>query len=289
LVWRLIRQPVIWVLDVRSPPTDQPGFLGDLQEIIYRTGLWLAGRIMHGWTTITPALKKQVADLGRISPNDITVWSSGVFTDDFNPEVCWQPPDWPADREFVFIYHGTLSNERALVELVEAFAVVDQEIPNAGLFFLGSGPDQEMLRERANQLQIANRVYFHAPVPHSQVPNYVNAADVGIVPAPDTEWYSVSSPLKLMEYLSLGKPIISTGIDAIQNILGGVGDVVIVPCNPGPRPSIVDLVAGMRRAWQLYGSQFYSTTNRDIAVQKLDWRVQARRLEQYLLMVRPNF
>lgn len=282
---KLARLHVSWVLDVRSPPTESENFSYALERFSYRLGLRLAGWLMDGWSTITPALRDEVARYGHIPPEKIVIWSSGVFTDIFTPVGQPTPDDWPKQSGFVFIYHGLLSNDRALTECIDALAILNDEINGAALFLLGSGSDQPCLVEHARQLGVQDRVVIHGSVSHHQVPAYLAAADVGLVPAPNTEWFRVSSPLKLMEYLSMGKPIIATDIDAVNGALKGQGDVILVPCGDNGRPGAAALAQGMKEAWQRFGSHYVSDRNRQIAVEEFDWKSQARHLEQYLLDV----
>jgi glycosyltransferase involved in cell wall biosynthesis len=53
-------------------------------------------------------------------------------------------------------------------------------------------------------------------VPHSEVPAYVDAFDVAVVP--DHVWWT--SPLKLFEYGAMGKPVVAARVPSVEAVAG---------------------------------------------------------------------
>lgn len=76
---------------------------------------------------------------------------------------------------------------------------------NAFLLVVGDGPARADLEALAHQTGLAGRVRFTGVVDRAEVPNYVAAFDVALQPAV----VAYASPLKLMEYLVLGKAIVA--------------------------------------------------------------------------------
>ena len=88
--------------------------------------------------------------------------------------------------------------------------------------FVLVGPPQtnlEMLRGLPNIFLIGQRA-------HRELPNYVQAFDVGLIPYRLTEYTRHVYPTKLNEYLALGKPIVSTDLPEIQAFNRQVGPLV---------------------------------------------------------------
>jgi glycosyltransferase involved in cell wall biosynthesis len=57
--------------------------------------------------------------------------------------------------------------------------------------------------------------------------------DVGIIPLPNIDWWRVSSPLKFIEYLAMGKPVIATRIPFHEaNMQNNTCGVLIESNNP---------------------------------------------------------
>jgi glycosyltransferase involved in cell wall biosynthesis len=73
------------------------------------------------------------------------------------------------------------------------------------LLVVGEGPAREELEELARQVNLADRISFTGLVHRDRVPEYVAAFDVALQPAV----VDYASPLKLFEYLALGRAVIA--------------------------------------------------------------------------------
>lgn len=70
------------------------------------------------------------------------------------------------------------------------------------------GPLDRLLR-RSN-------VAWVGPQPFEALPRYLRAIDVGVVPYADTPFNRGSFPLKTLEYLAAGRPVVATGLPATR-------------------------------------------------------------------------
>lgn len=86
---------------------------------------------------------------------------------------------------------------------------------NIHLLIVGDGPARSSLENQANLLGLADAVTFTGVVHRESVPSYVAAFDVALQPAVT----SYASPLKLMEYLVLGKAIVAPSTPNLLEIL----------------------------------------------------------------------
>lgn len=91
---------------------------------------------------------------------------------------------------------------------------------NAFLLVVGDGPVRAELEALAASLGVAQRVRFTGVVQRDQVPAHVAAFDVALQPAVT----AYASPLKLMEYLVLGKAVIAPAVPNIQEVLSHEGN-----------------------------------------------------------------
>ena len=64
--------------------------------------------------------------------------------------------------------------------------------------------------------------------PYEQIPHYGKCFDVAIMPWNQNRWIQACNPIKLKEYLALGKPIVSTPFNELNNYL----DVIYVAKTP---------------------------------------------------------
>ena len=86
---------------------------------------------------------------------------------------------------------------------------------HARLLVVGDGPARAELEQLARDLQLAGRVRFTGVVPRDDVPAFVAAFDIALQPAVT----AYASPLKLFEYLALGKAIVAPALPNIEEVL----------------------------------------------------------------------
>jgi teichuronic acid biosynthesis glycosyltransferase TuaH len=88
-------------------------------------------------------------------------------------------------------------------------------IADAGFSLLIVGPlDPRWEQQRFKELVNRPHVYYTGPVPAEAVPSYLAAIDIGITPYRDTPFNRTSFPLKTIEYLGAGVPVVSADIPA---------------------------------------------------------------------------
>jgi glycosyltransferase involved in cell wall biosynthesis len=74
---------------------------------------------------------------------------------------------------------------------------------------IGDGDSKEALEAEAAELGIADRVLFTGFIPDTDLLRYLSTADICLDPNPSSPLNDVSTWIKVMEYMALGKPIIS--------------------------------------------------------------------------------
>ena len=208
------------VTDVRSVLVEtRPGLRHRLWEVQHRLACHLPR--LRGVTAITPGTLNVLRDRYGLRPSvPVDTWTSGARLDLFHAGV--EPVDVVALRlvagSTVFIYHGVLTADRGLLTLMDAFALVHEKRPATSLLLLGDGPAVPDLHERARVLGVQDAVALVPTVPIEQVPSYLAAANVGVIPLPDVESWQVQSPMKLWEYLAMRMTVVATDIEAHRGI-----------------------------------------------------------------------
>lgn len=86
---------------------------------------------------------------------------------------------------------------------------------NAFLLVVGDGPVRSELEQLARSLGVADKMRFTGVVDRSKVPEHVAAFDIALQPAVT----AYASPLKMMEYLVLGKAIVAPAEPNLREIL----------------------------------------------------------------------
>jgi glycosyltransferase involved in cell wall biosynthesis len=108
----------------------------------------------------------------------------------------------------IVMYTGALESFQRVDYLLQAMALVAKQVPEAMLVIVGNIKNQkaqEALLAMAEQLGIAKRLLFVESAPIEELPDYLAAADVTVVPRPSCPGY----PIKLLNYMAAGKPVVS--------------------------------------------------------------------------------
>jgi glycosyltransferase involved in cell wall biosynthesis len=139
------------------------------------------------------------------------------------------------------------------------------------LLVVGDGPVRADLEQQAARLGIAKRVHFTGIVERDDVAKYVAAFDIALQPAV----VAYASPLKLFEYLALGKAIVAPGQPNIREILSHEKNALLFdPAHPE------QLAAAIQRLCvdPDLRMQVAAGARAAIVEQKLTWKANAQRV-----------
>jgi glycosyltransferase involved in cell wall biosynthesis len=112
----------------------------------------------------------------------------------------------------VVLYLGKLSKVEGIEVLMRTIKEVVKGSVDVKFLIVGAGPQEEQFRTFLFEEGIEDRAVLTGWVPHQDVADYIQAADLCILPRP---WDSVSpyigpeSVWKAGEYLVLGKPVVA--------------------------------------------------------------------------------
>jgi glycosyltransferase involved in cell wall biosynthesis len=104
---------------------------------------------------------------------------------------------------------GTI-DDRVDVELLMHCA---QGLPEVSFVLVGP---VKRHRVKVGPLEDLPNVHLLPPCPHSEVPAIVAALDVSLIPYRITAYTKGLSPIKLYEYLAMGKPVVATDLPYLQ-------------------------------------------------------------------------
>jgi glycosyltransferase involved in cell wall biosynthesis len=118
-------------------------------------------------------------------------------------------------------FTGFMREWHGLDRLVEVVAAA----PGRHLLLVGDGPARPLIERRAAELGVQDRVRITGIVPRNEVASYVEAFDVAL--QPDVVDYA--SPLKLFEYLALGRAIVAPDKPNIREVLTHEDNALLFP------------------------------------------------------------
>jgi glycosyltransferase involved in cell wall biosynthesis len=141
------------------------------------------------------------------------------------------------------MFVGVIRRHKGIDTLVASFRYIQREVPDSRLVLVGDTSTGlfpgEMVRLAR---EISSRIVFTGHVPSSDIPSYMSSADVLVLPNPDNPIHRFQVPIKLIEYMSSGKPIVATRVGDVSTIL--TDRVTGVLINPGlPREMASSIVS----------------------------------------------
>ena len=130
---------------------------------------------------------------------------------------------------FVYMSFGRPGISKGIEYLVKAVPLIDKKIPNAKLLLiLDTYPNNrykhivKMIRE----LNLEDKLILLKPVQRNELPNYIAAADMVVVPS-----LSEGFGLSAAEACAIGKPVVASNVASLPEIISGK-HVLVEPANP---------------------------------------------------------
>jgi len=192
-----------------------------------------------GIVTITKALAEEFAKY--VPREKVLIAPDGVDLDNFKFSISnfqtnskfqiRKELGLPEDKKIV-MYTGHLYDWKGAAVLLEAARNIKFPISNIQFVFVG-GTDYDLQKFRESAKGLGN-VLIVGQKPHSEIPKYLAAADVLVLP--NSGKFEISrkhtSPLKLFEYMVAGKPIVASNLPSIREILDDSAGYFAEPDNP---------------------------------------------------------
>jgi glycosyltransferase involved in cell wall biosynthesis len=127
---------------------------------------------------------------------------------------------------YVVGFAGSLKSWHGVGVLVSAWMQAAK--PGWSLLLVGEGPELARLATQAAQPGHRGRVVFTGAISHDEMPEYVAAMDVAVAPYRSIPGFYFS-PLKLYEYLAMGKAVVASGIGQVRKVVRHGENGLLVP------------------------------------------------------------
>jgi len=151
----------------------------------------------------------------------------GMFS---NP--CSMPQEYRTIPPPRAIYVGTIESWVVDFELVKICA---RRLPEVSFVFIGPFHSREV--RQAGLLRLSN-VHFIGPRPFGSIPAYLQHGHVGLIPFKRAPGIDVVNPVKLLQYLAAGLPVVATRTPGIES----TGAPIVMAESPG------EFVEALRKA-----------------------------------------
>ncbi|MBI4471163.1 MAG: glycosyltransferase [Acidobacteria bacterium] len=172
---------------------------------------------------LTPHLKSYIQSYG-VPESRIRLLPSGVDTQMFcpgarNAQMLRQWNIEPDDR--VILFMGTIYRFSGLDRVITDLHKLLARHPRTKLLIVGSGEDEQRLKQLAVERNVASNVVFGGLLPYSALPDLIRSSDVCINPFELNGITQNILPTKLFQYLACARPVVATELPGTLNFLGG--------------------------------------------------------------------
>lgn len=165
---------------------------------------------------VSTPLRRILVSLG-VPEERVIVMPNGTDPDLFRPDLDGSivRQRLGIDRKVVIGFTGILRPWHGLDLLMQAFEAVSNARDDLHLLIIGDGPIKGSLDQMAAGRGLAGKVTITGRVTHADVRSFVAAMDVAVSPRATP----YASPMKILEYMAMGKAIIAPDMENIRDIL----------------------------------------------------------------------
>ncbi len=190
---------------------------------------WVDGVTVHS-SYLQLRLQRAKLAPGRMLPLPSCVDPERFANVDSDVQERWRA-QLAIDNCPVVVYVGTLALHNHPVDLLlEAFALLLQRLPTAILLIVGGGADLAAVRSQAERLGIAPHCRFTGRVEGAAVPHLLRLAQVSVDPVVDDPVARARWPLKIVESMAAGVPVVTGAVGDRQLMLGnGLAGILVKP------------------------------------------------------------
>lgn len=121
-----------------------------------------------------------------------------------------------SQRDMTIVCHGTVTRRLGLDIALSALDLLRGRLPGLKLVIIGEGDHLEEIKALTHRLKLEDMVSFKPPVSVEALPSVLGDASVGLVPNRATEATQLMLPVKLLEYMNMGIPVICARLRTIE-------------------------------------------------------------------------
>lgn len=212
-------QGLPWVLEFNAS-VDELRLLGGLglESLGRRIERDVVRRASH-IVAVSGVLRDQLLGYG-VEAGRAHVLHNGVDVNRFRPDISGAGvrEELRLGGRTVIGFVGSFAAYHGVDLLLEAAAIVAAQRPEVVFLLVGGRRGNlryEALREQMERSVRPGAVIFAGEVPHGDIPNWLGAMDVAVIPmAAD-----YGSPTKTFEYMAMGRAVVAPAVPALREVL----------------------------------------------------------------------
>lgn len=215
----------------------------DVYDLPYRSGAWeaLVRETLAQATAVITVSQRNATILRELG---VPTTKLAIIPNGFDPSrfrtlprsECRERLGMAPDATLIACV-GNLERVKGQDILLEAFAQVRRQLAGAQLALVGGGSMRPALEALARRLGVQDGVIFTGTRPHDEIPAWLNAADLMVLPSRDE-----GNPTILAEAVGCGCRVVATRVGGVPDVLGGA---LVEPEDPTAlAQAMLDALAG---------------------------------------------
>ncbi|NPE28450.1 glycosyltransferase [Methanococcoides sp. SA1] len=168
-----------------------------------------------------------------------------------DPEECRKILNLPIDKKIILTV-GNLAEVKRHIDLIDAMAQVVKHREDVLCIIVGTGELETKLDKQIKDLGLGEYVKLAGGKPHDEIPLWMNACDVFVLPS-----LNEGNPTVMFECLGCGKPFIGTKVGGIPEIIISEDyGLLIEPEKPDDLAEMI--LSGISSVWDYDKIKLYS-------------------------------
>ena len=219
--------------------------------------------------------------LSKVSAQKMVKIAPGIDIDHFCPQDSSQlRKDLKLDNKRVIVSVGRLVHRKGQDHLIQSMPEILKSVPNAHILMVGQGPYLSHLKKLVKDLNLVDHVSFIGRIQYTQLPQYICAGDVFVMPSRSRFFGLEVEGLGIvyLEASACGLPVIagSSGGAPDAVVDGVTGIVVDGENNQEIAHAVITLLSDLEQAKKI------GTAGRDWIVKNWRWEIWSQRFNELL-------
>ncbi len=168
---------------------------------------------------VTEEAKQDLLERCDVTKDQIVVVPNTVHRSFYKEAVYNIDIENKYQNDFVLLYLGDTGLRRGLMTAIESISTLVKKIKNIKLVIVGVSSTDFILKEKVRALHIEKYVDFEGWKDVSLFPSYIKSSTICISPLHKNKHHDTTYANKIFQYMSLGKPLLISDVDAQKNII----------------------------------------------------------------------
>jgi glycosyltransferase involved in cell wall biosynthesis len=204
--------------------------------------------------TIAEAMAEEIVARG-ISEDKVSVVPNAIDVNRFTPRGKRDDlvERYGLSGRFVVGYISNLGAREGIDDLIRAVAILRSRKHELACVIAGDGPQRSMLEDLVSELHLDDYVILTGHVPNEQIEDHYALIDLFVVPRIDDRAARLVTPLKPLEAMSMGLPVVASSLPALAELVApGKRGLTFPPSDPAAMADVIDSLIGDSVARQTY-------------------------------------